>query len=155
MARSNGTVSRGAHESTPMDERWGGGLVGWGPGRGWPCVTQGLACVTETAETAETADRYMRFSAPTKETQPRSTKRNPNLAKFRPHVAVPWVLRRRSVGAARGRSTRKGTPGLPPRAAALGAIFGSFSAVFRPFFGIFAIFYRSERRVRCMRYTLK
>eukprot|EP01045_Picozoa_sp_COSAG04_P008413 COSAG04_NODE_465_length_13935_cov_24.262142_5_plen_118_part_00 len=53
-------------------------LVGRGPGRGWPCVTQGLACVTETAETAETADRYMRFWPPTKETQPRSTKRNPN-----------------------------------------------------------------------------
>ena len=33
-------------------------MVGWGPGRGWPCVTQGLACVTETAETV---GRYMRF----------------------------------------------------------------------------------------------
>ena len=34
-----------------------GWLVTW-PGGGWPCVTQGLACVTETAETV---GRYMRF----------------------------------------------------------------------------------------------
>ena len=129
----------------------GGWLVTW-PWGGWPCVTQGLACVTETAETAETADRYMRFWAPTKETQPRSTKRNPNFGRT---LAVPWVLRRRNAGAARGGSTRKDAPGLPPRAAGHGAIFGPFLAVFRPFFCIFVIFYRSEWPVRCMRYTLK
>ena len=113
------------------------GHVAWG---GWPCVTQGLACVTETAETAETADRYMRFWAPTKETQPKSTKRNPNFVRT---LAVPWVLRRRNAGAARGGSTRKDAPGLSPRAAGHGAIFGPFLAVFRPFFCIFAIFYRA------------
>ena len=64
-------------------------MVKW-PWGGWPCVTQGLACVTETAETAETADRYVRFWAPTKETQPRSTKRNPNFGRT---LAVPWVVK--------------------------------------------------------------
>ena len=51
-------LDEGPHDSTWMDERWGRGLVGRGSGRGWPCVTQGLACVTETVETV---GRYMRF----------------------------------------------------------------------------------------------
>ena len=74
------------------------------------------------------------FWAPTKETQPRSTKRNPNFGRTRHTLAVPWVLRRRNAGAARGGSTRKDASGLSPRAAGHGAIFGPFLAVFRPFF---------------------
>ena len=55
-------------------------MVGRGLGRGWPCVTQGLACVTGTAETAETAGRYA-FLGPNERTQPMSTKRNPNFGR--------------------------------------------------------------------------